>query len=229
MDVKYLWFITLCYAMLSLLTSWFVICCVSLQNLMINTGTLLCPITLLTANLITEIYGYKNARRSIWCGFFFNLLSSCYALLIINLPNPSYALHNPLFNSIFIIYLKTSFFFILSYLLTESFNILLFAKLKLKLNGYHLKLRMLGCVFLSLLINNGILWLAKFFGGVISIEFFTMLLINILITLVCLPVICFIIDKIKKLEKIDIYDLNTQFNFFKFEVQYILSNNKFTN
>ena len=229
MNVKYLWFITLCYAMLSLLASWFVMCCVSLQNLTINAGTLLCPITLLTGNLITEIYGYKNARRAIWCGFSFNLLSSCYALLIINLPNPNYALHNPLFNSILLIYLKTSFIFILSYLLTESFNIFLFAKCKLKLNGYHLYPRMGGCIFLSLLINNGILSLAKFFENVISIDFFSMSFIDILITLVCLPVICFIIDKIKKLEKIDIYDLNTQFNFFKFEVQYILSNNKFTN
>lgn len=215
--------------MFSLLASWFVICCVSFQNLTINAGTLLCPITLLTGNLITEIYGYKNARRAIWCGFFFNLLSLCYALLIINLPNPSYALHNSLFNSIFIIYLKTSFMFILSYLLTETFNIFLFAKFKLKLNGYYLNLRMGGCIFLSLLINNGILSLAKFIGSAISIEFFSMSFIDILITLICLPVICFIIDKIKKLEKVDIYDLNTRFNFFKFEVQYILSNNKFTN
>lgn len=229
MDVKYLWFITTCYAMLSLLSSWFVICSISLQNFTVNAGTLLCPITLLTANLLTEIYGFKNARRAIWCGFFFNLLSYSYALLTIKLPTPSYALHNPLFNSIFIIYLNNSFFFMISYLVTESFNIFLFAKLKLKLNGYYSKLRMAGCVFLSFFINNSILSLARFFGSKICLEFFIMSFINLLITLVCLPIICFIIDKVKNLEKIDIYDLNTQFNFFKFEVQYVLSNNKFTN
>jgi queuosine precursor transporter len=159
--------------------------------------------------------------------FFFNLFSIAYALLIINLPNPTYALHNPLFNSIFNIYLKTSIFFILSHLFVESLNTFLLAKLKLKLKGYYLKLRLLSCIFLSLLINDGIICLAKSFGNFLNIEFFPLFLINLIVTLVCLPITCCIIDKIKKLDKIDIYDQNTQFNFFKFEVQYILSNNKF--
>ncbi|TLY48270.1 MAG: VUT family protein [Gammaproteobacteria bacterium] len=190
----------LSYAMLSILSSWFIICNVSLQSFTANAGILLCPISLLTANVIAEIYGYKNARRAIWCGFFFNLLSFSYALLIINLPSPSYALHNPLFNSIIITYLKTSFFFILSHLIAESLNIFFLAKLKLKLNGYYLKLRLLVCVLLSLLINNTILFFAKYISSPIHLQFFPTLLIDILITLPILPVICFFIEKVKKLE-----------------------------
>ena len=215
--------------MLRLLSIWFVICSVSLQNFTANAGLLISPISLLAANVITEIYGYKNARRAIWCGFFFNLLSILYGLLTINLPNPSYALYNNLYNSIISTYLKTSFFFILGHLLAESFNVLLFAKLKLKLKGDYLKLRILGSVLFSLFINDFILGFANYFRSLIHIDFFSIVFVNTLTTFICLPVICYIIDKVKKLEKIDIYDQNTQFNFFKVEVQYILSNNKYIN
>ena len=33
--------------------------------------------------------------------------------------------------------------------------------------------------------------------------------------------------KIKKYEQIDIYDINTKFNMFKFEINYTVENNKF--
>lgn len=117
----------------------------------------------------------------------------------------------------------------LSYLIAESFNIFLLAKLKLKLTGNYLKLRLLSCVFLSLVLNHIILYLTQYINNVIHIQIFSMLFISALITLITLPVICFFIEKVKKLEKIDIYDQSTQFNFFKFEVQYILSNNRFNN
>lgn len=158
--------------------------------------------------------------------FFFNLLSMSYALLVINLPSPSYALHNSLFNST--TYLKTSFFFMLSYLIIEPFNVFFFSKLKLKLKGNYLKLRLLSCVFLSLIINNIILYFFSYIFSSMPIQFFSMLFVNALITLISLPIICYLIDKVKKLERIDIYDQNTQFNFFKFEVQYAHSNNEFT-
>lgn len=215
--------------MLSLLSSWFVICSISLQNFTVNAGVLLIPLNLLTASFITEVYGYKNARRAIWCGFIFNILSIFYALVIINLPNPDYAIHNLLFDSIFNTYLKTSFFFILSHLFAESLLIFFIAKIKLKFKGYFLKIRLFSCVFFCLFFSDTLLCFAKNFGSLIHLEFSSMLFINTIITLIYLPVVCYIIAIIKKIEKIDIYDLNTRFNFFKFDVHYILSNNKFKN
>jgi hypothetical protein len=49
----------------------------------------------------------------------------------------------------------------------------------------------------------------------------------VLTLLISLPIIIFLIEKVKKIEAIDIYDQNTQFNFFKFEVNYIPKNNGF--
>lgn len=222
-----MWFLTLSYAMLSLLCSWFIMCNITLQNIQINAGILLCPINFLLANFITEIYGYKNSRRAIWCGFFFYILSGFYALFIINLPSPCYAVHNPLFNLIIIAYLKTSAMFIISYLMTAPFTIFLLAKLKLKLNGNHLKFRLLFCVLLTTFLNGLILYLSKYYDSLINVQFISSQLISVLLILVFLPVVTFFIKKVKKLEKIDIYDQNTQFNFFKFEVKYILNNNRF--
>ncbi|WP_422395900.1 VUT family protein [Rickettsiella endosymbiont of Xylota segnis] len=213
--------------MLSLLSSWFIMCSISLKNITLNAGILLCPINFLLANFITEVYGYKNSRRAIWCGFFFNILSVFYTLFIINLSSPLYAVHNTLFNLILVDYLKTSIMYMLSYLMTAPFNIFLLATLKLKLNGKHLKFRLLVCVMLTAFINGLILHLSEYHGSIINAHFISSLFISALLTLICLPVITFCIEKVKKVEKLDIYDQNTQFNFFKFEVKYILNNNRF--
>lgn len=213
--------------MLSLLSSWFVICSISFQNLTVNAGLLICPITFLLSNFIAEVYGYKNARRAVWCGFFFNMLSIFYALFIINLPSPCYAIHNIAFNSILTSYLKSSFIFILSYYIAEPFNIVLLAKLKLKLHGYYMKFRLIISVLFSIIISSIIFNFISTYGNFIDLKFISTVFISLLILLITFPIMIYLIDNVKKIEAIDIYDQNTQFNFFKFEVNYIPRNNGF--
>lgn len=227
LDTKCLWFITLSYAMLSLLSSWFVICSISLKNLTLNAGIIICPITFLLSSFIAEVYGYKNARRAVWCGFFFNILSIFYALFIINLPSPCYAIHNMTFNSIISSYLKSSFIFMLSYFVAEPFNILLLAKLKLKLSGYYMKLRLLIPVIFSIIISGSIFSLINTYAALMNQKFISNAFISILTLLIILPIMIYLIEIVKKIEEIDIYDQNTQFNFFRFEVNYIARNNGF--
>lgn len=213
--------------MLSLLSSWFVICSISFQNITTNAGLLICPITFLLSNFIAEVYGYKNARRAVWCGFFFNMLSIFYALFIINLPSPSYAIHNMTFNSIITTYLKGSFVFMMSYFVVEPFNIFILAKLKLKLSGYYMKLRLLISVLFSIIIGGTIFNHIKFYGPFFDIKLIPATFISVLTLLITLPIIIYLIEKVKKMEEIDIYDQNTKFNFFKLEVNYIPINNEF--
>ncbi|WP_342220523.1 VUT family protein [Rickettsiella endosymbiont of Miltochrista miniata] len=229
LDAKCLWYLTLTYAMLSLLSSWFVICSISFQHITVNAGILICPITFLLSNFIAEVYGYKNARRAVWCGFFFNMLSIFYALFIINLPSPSYAVHNLTFNSILTTYLKSSFIFMLSYYVAEPFNIFFLAKLKLRLNGYYIKFRLAISVLFSMVISGTIFNLINYNEAFIDLKFISTAFISVLTLLISLPFIIFLIEKVKKIETIDIYDQNTQFNFFKFEVNYIPGNNGFNN
>ena len=50
---------------------------------------------------------------------------------------------------------------------------------------------------------------------------------TITIAIIILPIAVYLIKKVKQIEQIDIYDQNTRFNIFKFEVNYIDENNEF--
>src|SRR5262245_18687209 len=95
----WLWFLTLTYAMVIELTNWFD---PRLINIGLDTdaGTLIFPLTFLLSDLITEVYGYKYARRAIWCGFLFNALFIIYGQIVIHMPSPSYPTNNDMFDTL---------------------------------------------------------------------------------------------------------------------------------
>ncbi len=72
---NFLWFLTLTYAMVIILANWFDPRLIKVFGLTTDAGTLIFPLTFLLSDLITEVYGYKHARRAIWCGFLFSVLA----------------------------------------------------------------------------------------------------------------------------------------------------------
>ena len=74
MQPKYLGFLILTYCMLMVFSNWFDPRLIDLFGLNTDAGTLIFPLGFLISDLITEVYGYKQARRAIWCGFLFNFL-----------------------------------------------------------------------------------------------------------------------------------------------------------
>src|SRR5687768_10986229 len=93
-QTRFLCFITLSYTMVLVLSNWFDARLVRIWHLDTDAGTLIFPLTFLLSDLITEVYGYKYARRAIWVGFLFNVIFFAYGQLIINLPSPAYATNN---------------------------------------------------------------------------------------------------------------------------------------
>ncbi|WP_218813357.1 VUT family protein [Rickettsiella endosymbiont of Dermanyssus gallinae] len=226
---RLLWFITLTYSMASLLSNWFIICTISLGGLTLNAGLLIFPIIFLLSNLITEIYGYKHARRAAWCALLFNVFFILYGLCVIYMPYPSYSKNNPLFDIVIITYLKSVFTSVISYFIAESFNLFFIAKLKLGMNGYHIKLRFLLTSSVSLIISGIVFSLIKIYSPLISTELPPIILFAGITLIIGLSVAVYLTEKIKQLEKMDIYDTNTQFNLFSLEVNYTYDDNKFGN
>ena len=82
-----LWFLTLTYTMIIVLANWFDARLIHLIGLDTDAGTLVFPLTFLLSDLVTEVYGYKFARRAIWCGFLFNAVFLIYSQIVIHLPS----------------------------------------------------------------------------------------------------------------------------------------------
>ena len=230
---KYLWFLILAYSMIVILANWYAPQFIDISSVDINAGMLMSTPAFLLSGLITEVYGYKYARRAIWCGFLFNVLLIIYGQVVIYMPSPDYPTNNALFNALLATNIKFFFASSISYLCSEPLNSYLIAKLKIKMPNRYIVIRFALSIIAAASIGNIIFSFIGFYGKMSStnlISFMiTMLFIKGCILLIGLPVFIYISNKLKKFEELDIYDRETNFNIFSFKVNYSAMDNEFGN
>lgn len=229
---KFLWFLVLSYTMAMVLANWFDVRLIQIFSLDTDAGTLIFPLTFLMSDLITEIYGYQHARQAIWCGFLFNVIFILYGQLIISLPSPEYAVIN---NGKFDEMLSMNFRIIIasmsSYLCSEPLNSLVMAKLKIQYKGQMLAVRFIISTLIASGIDSIIFGVIAFAGIMDSKNLITLIatmwLLKIIIELIGLPISLYLTHKLKKLERIDIYDQKTNFSLFCLQISYTEKDNQY--
>ncbi|KTD03525.1 queuosine precursor transporter [Fluoribacter gormanii] len=228
---SYLWYLTLTYSMIIILANWFDPRLINIWGLTTDAGTLIFPFSFLLSNLITEVYGYKYARRTIWCGFVFNLIFILYGQLVIHMPNPNFTTNNAIFDALLTINSRIILASFISYLIAESFNSYLIAKTKIKVQGRYMGGRFLLSTFLASGLDSVIFTTIAFYKTIPDFAFIAMMLtmwfIKVFIELCGLPFSINLVNKLKEIEQLDIYDKNTKFNLFHFDLDYIQQENEF--
>lgn len=229
---KILWFLLTTYVSVILLANWFDIRLIKVFGLETDAGTLIFPLTFLCSDLITEVYGYKFARRAIWSGFLFNFIFIAYGQLVIHLPSPDYALNtNNNFDSLLGFNIRIILASTFSYFCAEPLNSYLMAKLKLKTKGKYISFRFVASTFTASFFDSFIFG-SLAFGGIMpnhDLIYFnaTMWLIKVMIEIIGLPISIHLAKSLKKHEGLDMYDTGTRFNIFSLDTSYNNSNNHF--
>jgi len=228
---NFLWFLTLTYAMVIVLANWFDPRLIKIFGMTTDAGTLIFPLTFLLSDLITEVYGYKHARRAIWCGFLFNAIFIIYGQLVIHLPSPDYPTNNALFDTLLSTNARIIIASSISYLASEPLNSYIMAKLKIKMHGRHIGIRFLTSTLFASGLDSFVFSTIAFYGVIDNINLWyliiTMWFIKVIIEVIGLPVSINLAKKIKSAEKLDIYDKDTNFNLFNLDVHYLEKDNKY--
>lgn len=229
---RYLWFFILSYTMVLVLSNWFDARLVQVLSLTTTPGTLIFPLTFLLSDLITEVYGYKHARRAIWCGLLFNAIFILYGQLVIHLPSPEFAqTKNAAFDSLFSFNTRIIIASGISYLISEPLNSFVMAKLKIKMKGGYIGIRFVLSTVVASGIDSLFFTTIAFYGTMptekLIIFILTMWLLKVSIEFLGLPISIRLCKKMKQLEKLDVYDYNTSFNIFELETKYSQKSNKF--
>jgi len=229
---RLLWFIQLSYTAVILLANWFDIRMIRIGNIETDAGTLIFPLTFILSDLITEVYGYKFARRAIWVGFLFNFLFIAYSQLIIHLPSPDYALDtNTKFDSLLGFNARIIVASTISYLCAEPLNSLIMAKLKLKTKGSLMWLRFITSTVIASCFDSFLFGTLAFYGTMplrdLIIFNATMWGIKVFIEVCGLPLSLTLAQKLKKYENLDMYDTGTKFSLFSLDARYAPGNNHF--
>jgi uncharacterized integral membrane protein (TIGR00697 family) len=228
---NFLWFLTLTYAMVIVLANWFDPRLIKIFGLITDAGTLIFPLTFLLSDLITEVYGYKHARRAIWCGFLFNALFIMYGQLVIHMPSPDYPTNNQLFDTLFATNIRIIIASSISYLISEPLNSFVMAKLKIQLHGRYLAIRFLSSTIIAAGADSVIFSVIAFFGVMsnsnLTSLIITMWFIKVVIEIIGLPISIRLAKKLKQTERLDIYDKQTDFNLFTLDANYTDKDNEF--
>jgi queuosine precursor transporter len=191
-----------------------------------DAGTLLFPISYIFGDVLTEVYGYRLGRRVIWTGFASSLLMSLTLWLVGKLPgeatwqaNVGQTQYDAILGGVSsgAIILAS----LLAYFSGEFSNSFVLAKMKILTRGRFLWTRTIG----STLVGEGVdtvifvslATLLKVPGFVPAI-WLTLVMTNYLFKCgvegVMTPVTYQVVNRLKKAEKEDYYDYNTNFNPF---------------
>lgn len=226
-----LWFIIVTYSMTFVLSNWFSAKLIHIGNFDTNAGILIVPLSLLFSSLLAEVYGYKYARRAVWCGFLFNALFIIYGQIVIRLPNPDYAANNVVFNTLLATSPRIILASILSSFCAEPLNAFIIAKLKIRMQGRHLIVRFLFSALVVFCLSSLIFCSFAFYGVIdnqnLIIIILMMCFTKAFVVLIALSVLIKITNKLKMLERMDIYDRRTCFNIFSLDVRYSALDNDF--
>lgn len=229
---NYLWFFSLTYAMVIVLANWFDPRLIKVFGLSTDAGTLIFPVTFLLSDLITEVYGYKHARRAIWCGFLFNAIFILYGQLVIHMPGPDYPTNNEIFDVLLATNSRIILASAISYLISEPLNSITMAKLKIKMHGRYLGVRFVLSTIVAAGADSVIFGSIAFYGTMSKVNLFyliaSMWFIKIVIEVLGLPLSIRLAKRLKKAEKLDIYDKGTKFNIFSLDANYTNKNNEFS-
>ncbi|VVC76993.1 hypothetical protein AQUSIP_23200 [Aquicella siphonis] len=226
-----LWLLTLSYSTIIVIANWFDARLIKIVNLVTDAGTLIFPLTFLLSDLITEVYGYKYARRAIWCGFLFNGLFIVYGQIVIHLPGPDYPNNNALFDAVMTMNTRVLLASAISYICAEPLNSIIMAKLKLRWQGRAMGARFIASTVAASGLDSWIFGIIAFYG-MIQIEhllslILTMWLIKVMVEITGLPISVSLAAALKRVEKLDVYDLHTKFGIFSLDTHYTSGENRY--
>lgn len=181
-------------------------------------GTLLFPLSYIFGDILTEVYGYKKSREVIWLGFSVALLMSLTLIIVGKLPAAPGWDNQDAYDKILGLTPRIVAASLAAYFCGEFMNSFILAKLKILTKGRWLWTRTIGSTVVGELVDSVIFILIAFVGILPNSLLFTLIVSNYifktLIEVLFTPLTYKVINFLKKNEKEDFYDYQTNFNPF---------------
>ncbi len=183
-------------------------------------GTLLFPLAYIFGDILTEVYGYRRARRAIWLGFVSAFLMSVMIIIVGKLPAASDWLFQDAYDKILGLAPRIVLASLIAYLAGEFSNSVILAKMKVKTKGKHLWARTISSTLVGQFLDT-LLFVVIAFWGILPGSLLLVIIVSNYIfkcgvEIVLTPVTYRVVRFLKKKEGEDYYDEKTNFNPLKF-------------
>ncbi len=187
-------------------------------------GTFLFPITYIFGDVLTEVYGYKNARRVIWFGLGASVFSSLVFALVSVLPTHDSSFTKGAFETVLGFVPQIVLASIVAFFFGEFLNSFVLAKMKLATNGKFFAARAIGSTLVGQAADTLIFSFIAFgigAGAVPTDVLWSIIATNYIykvgLEIALTPVTTLVVLHLKRAEGIDSFDRTTNFNPFSFK------------
>lgn len=178
---------------------------------------ILFPVAYIFGDILTEVYGYKKARRAIWLGFVSIVLMALVLTAIQYLPAAPEWPNQAAYVSILGFVPQIVFASIVAYLCGEFVNSFVLAKMKILTKGKMLWSRTIGSTVAGMAVDTFLFIGIAFYGlptAVIVTIMVSQYLFKVAYEIVATPFTYAIVNWLKRREGLDTFDHNTDFNPF---------------
>ncbi len=174
------------------------------------------PLSYIIGDVLTEVYGYRLARRVIWLGFLCNLVFVFFVWLGQMLPAAPFWEGQEAYQRILGYAPRLLAASFLGYLVGEFANSFILARMKIMTRGRWLWSRTIGSTIVGQGLDTSIFITVAFIDtpSFMPIMIFYHWLAKTLIEALATPLTYVIVNSMKKRESIDTYDYDTRFNPF---------------
>ena len=187
-------------------------------GLVLPAAIIIFPISYIIGDVLTEVYGYGQARRVIWLGFACNLLVVTAFWIGKILPSAAFWKGQEAYAQILGYAPRLLVASFLAYLVGEFSNSFVLAKMKLATKGKWLWTRTIG----STLVGEGLdslVFISLAFYGVMPIRTLAMTIVTQWLVKcgyegLATPATYLAVGFLKRREGLDVYDYDTRFNPF---------------
>lgn len=178
-------------------------------------GVVIFPLSYIFGDVLTEVYGFKAARRVIWLGFLCNLLVVAVIWVAGLWPAAPFWKDQSAYDTILGFTPRLLLASFVAYLIGEFANSIVLARMKIATQGRWLWSRTIG----STLVGEGldsIVFITIAFAGLPNFDLTTAIvtqwLVKVTYEVVATPLTYLVVGFLKRKEGIDVYDRHTQFN-----------------
>jgi uncharacterized integral membrane protein (TIGR00697 family) len=174
------------------------------------------PLSYIFGDVLTEVYGYRVARRVIWLGFFCNLIFVIFAWVGQILPPADFWQGQEAYESILGYTPRLLIASLCGYLAGEFANSFVLAKMKILTRGRWLWSRTIGSTVVGEGLDSAIFITLAFIGtpSFVAVMMLHHWLGKTLIEAILTPATYSIVNWLKRIEGVDTFDYQTKYNPF---------------
>lgn len=189
---------------------------IDIAGLIVPAAVIVFPISYIVGDVLTEVYGYRQARRVIWLGFVCNLIAVVAIVLGGALPAAGFWDAQEAYDRILGFAPRLLVASFLAYLVGEFANSFVLARLKVATEGRYLWVRTIGSTLIGQGLDSLVFITVAFVGTQAADSLLTAIvtqwLFKVVYEALATPLTYVVIDFIKRREGLDVFDREISFN-----------------